>query len=288
MFEVVMTKVFALEKDGGNPCPVVLNADELSSADMQSMTKKFGYESAFVLKADLTGCDVRFRYFVPLHEMEMCIHATIGSITVLVDRGIITVSPVRIQTALGAITAEWERNDSGILVSVNQFLPKKKEKNPTKEEVCRALCITDGDILPLPIRSVATSRYKLIVPLKDKDVVNRLKPDFEYLWELCDKYETTGFYPFAVENVDGKEIYHARQFPKRAGYQEDPATGVAASALGAYLTEVFPAKVVDGWNEFLIVQGVAMGKASCIRSGTLVENSIITATKITGQAELVY
>ncbi|MDO4943402.1 MAG: PhzF family phenazine biosynthesis isomerase [Lachnospiraceae bacterium] len=238
MYQIIQTIVFSAGENGGNPCPVVRDADELSTEDMQAMTAELGFESVYILKPTRPDCDVYFRYFVPLHEMEMCVHATIAAVTTLVRDGIITKSPISIQMALGKISVTWEHIDAGILVAVNQFLPRKIMDGPSKEELCRALRISSSELDELPCCSVATSRYKLIVPLKSTAVLNNLNLDFPYLWELCDKYGTTGFYPFTQEHMEtGEIVYHARQFPKRAGYNEDPATGVAASALGAYLAQ---------------------------------------------------
>lgn len=120
-YEVVHTNVFSLEEGGGNPCPVVLNADDLTTEEMQRMTKDFAHETAFVLEPTRPDCDVKFRFFVPLHEMEMCIHATIGSTTVLVKRGLIKHSPLQVETLLGPVKVEWEVRGSDVDVTVEQF-----------------------------------------------------------------------------------------------------------------------------------------------------------------------
>jgi len=287
MLETVHTVVFEEKPGGGNPCPVTLHADELTTEEMQAMTKEFGQESAFLLRPTRDDCDVKARYFVPLHEMEMCIHATIGSATVLIEKGMCTRSPITYETFYGPVRIDWERRDGKIEVAVSQFLPKYQERNPSREEVCRALNIRPEDIADLPIQSVATSRFKLMVPLASKQIVYGLQPDFEYLWDLCDQYDTTGFYPFAQEVEDGRPVFYARQFPKRAGYPEDPATGVAASALGAYLTRHRVLPVAEGWNSFTIRQGEAMGKPSVIGSACFVEHGEITRTRVSGSAYLV-
>ncbi|MYL64417.1 hypothetical protein GLW07_13755 [Bacillus hwajinpoensis] len=108
-----------------------------------------------------------------------------------------------------------------------------------------------------------------------------LKADFETHWKLCDDVGTSGFYPFAI---DENRNVHARQFPKRAGYHEDPA-GVAASALGAYLAvhQVFGLSG-DGWKSYRVIQGVAMGRPSVIRSEVFIEDNEIRRTRIKGSA----
>ena len=289
MYETVHTVVFATENGGGNPCPVTLNADDLSLDQMQEMTLGFGEESVFLCRSGRPDCDFRPYYFMPLTPTEMCVHATLGSVFVLATRGLITKSPVWYDSVYGPLRIDWERaEDGGIDVAVSQFLPKFKETVPTAEELCRALRIREEDLADGPVESVATSRFKLMIPLKSRELLDALEPDFEYLWALCDKYETTGFYPFVKEtDAEGNAEFCARQFPKRAGYPEDPATGLAAAALGAYLTAHRTVPVQEGWNRFVIRQGEAMGRPSRLVSQVLLENGEITAVRVCGRAEIV-
>ncbi|MGI5962705.1 MAG: PhzF family phenazine biosynthesis protein [Lawsonibacter sp.] len=288
MRETVYTVAFQAQPGGGNPCPVTLHADALTEQEMQRMTKLFGVESAFLMEPTRPDCQVKARYFVPLHEMEMCIHATVASTVVLVERGMFSVSPIVFETSCGAVRADWRREkDGSISVGVFQFLPRFMQKNPSREEVCQVLGITPDDLGEGVIQSVATSRWKLIVPLKNRTVLDGLTPNFEELWALCDRYGTTGLYPFCREDSTQGRLFYARQFPKRAGYPEDPATGVAASALGAYLTKEQIWPVEEGWNCYTIRQGFAMGRPSVIRSDIQVAQGEIVATRVTGSAVLV-
>ncbi|HEX6779941.1 MAG TPA: PhzF family phenazine biosynthesis protein [Ktedonobacterales bacterium] len=72
MVPVVYTRVFGATPKGGNPCPVVGDADALTTEQMQGLAAQFGVETAFVLAPQHVGADLRLRYFVPLYEMEMC------------------------------------------------------------------------------------------------------------------------------------------------------------------------------------------------------------------------
>jgi PhzF family phenazine biosynthesis protein len=284
--KTIFTVVFKAAEGGGNPDPVTLDADELTTEEMLAMAKKFGYESSFVLKPTRPDCDVRYRYFMPLQETEMCLHDTIGTSTVLIREGRVTRSPFFAETMLGPIRIDWTKKGDDIAVAVKQFLPEVKKLAPTKKELCRALGIRESDLGEGPVESVSTSRFKLIVPLRNKEILNALQPDFPYLQALCGKYETTGFCPFAPAPEEGKNVYYDRQFPQHAGYNEDPATGVAASALGAYLV-LIQKNPQNGWHTFEIYQGFAMGRPSHIGSDVLVENGKITETRVRGSAEVV-
>ena len=175
------TIVFQESEGGGNPCPVTLNADALTTEEMQTMTRKFSFESVYLMKPTRSDCDIKARYFVPLHEMEMCIHATIGSATVLVRENMFQKSPIIYETVYGPIQVDWIQEDERIKVSVNQFLPKYADHNPKTAEICAALRISEKDLLDYPVQSVATSRMKLIIPLKSRKILDHLDPDFDKL-----------------------------------------------------------------------------------------------------------
>jgi trans-2,3-dihydro-3-hydroxyanthranilate isomerase len=52
------TVAFQYGPGGGNPCPVTLEADGLTTEEMQQMTFRFQQEAAFLLSPTAPGCDV--------------------------------------------------------------------------------------------------------------------------------------------------------------------------------------------------------------------------------------
>lgn len=109
-------------------------------------------------------------------------------------------------------------------------------------------------------------------------------PDYEALWNLCDACGASGFYVCAQDPVR-KDVFYARQFPCRSGYLEDPATGIAATALGAYVVQHSLMPVVDGWNRVSVYQGHAMGRPSLILADILLESGEITGIRVCGYAQ---
>lgn len=75
---VVDTVAFSRGFGGGTPCPLVLGAESLHPAEMQALAAQFGHETAFLLPPTGPEAAVRLRYFVPRHEMTMCVHATVA------------------------------------------------------------------------------------------------------------------------------------------------------------------------------------------------------------------
>ena len=241
---VQRTVVFADGDGGGNPCPVVLGADGWSADRMQRTAAAMGQETAFVL-APRAGGDARLRYFVPRHEMEMCVHATVASVVVLGRAGALPSGRAQVETPLGVLRVWWDvegrdgwtgaaRGWTGA-ATVEQLRPRFGDPVADPREVLEALGARPDDLDPAvgPVTAVSTARPKLMVPLCSEEALDALQPDVERLWALCEQLDVTGLYPFTLQ-ARGADVA-ARQFPLRVGYDEDPATGVAAGALAAYL-----------------------------------------------------
>jgi PhzF family phenazine biosynthesis protein len=127
------------------------------------------------------------------------------------------------------------------------------------------------------------SRARLIVPLRRAADVQDAAPDHERLWELCRSAQTTGAYLFAPHSDGRAGHVVARQFPVDAGYPEDPATGVAAGALAAYLAhEALPAST--GWLPIEIDQGDAMGRPSRLCASAFADSDGVHRSTVTGRA----
>jgi len=286
--KTIHTTVFSDGRNGGNPCPIIFDYGELTTEEMLKITKDFGFESLFISESSKENAEYEFRYFVPNHEMEMCVHATIAGATFLVQNNFIEKESIAVETILGVKKIKWkEMPDKKILITVNQFSPQFFQMNPDKKKVAECLGISEDiiDITNFPIQSVSTSRPKLIVPIIDDKYLHNLNPNFEVLWATCDRYNTTGFYPFSLQTENKNYDCEARQFPNNVGYNEDPATGVAACALGAYLTKY--SKTINYNNKPIIIgQGKSLGKPSKIMVKTSIHNDSIT-TEVSGYAEII-
>jgi PhzF family phenazine biosynthesis protein len=222
---------------------------------------------------------VALRYFVPRHEMEMCVHATVAASVLLgLSDG------AQVQTPLGLRRVARPGPDAAV---VQQFAPEFGAPVQDTGALTAALGVEAAALGDLPVRSVATARAKLIVPLADEATLDGLRPDVEALWSVCDALAVTGVYAFArpARGADAA----ARQFPVRAGYDEDPATGVAACALGAYLARhALGADAAAGTarHAFTIAQGRAMGRPSLIDAEATTADGAVIATAVGGVAEV--
>jgi PhzF family phenazine biosynthesis protein len=284
--DVVRTVVFSAGPNGGNPCPVVLSAG-LTDAEMQAVARHYGQDTVFLLSPTALNADIQLRYFVPEHEMGISGHATVAAVTVALQTRFVLKSEIRIQTISGIFTAVSREGPEKLLVTLEQS-PPSFAQIASAAQVAKALRIaaTDVALHVGPIQSVSTSRPKLIVPLSDVDALRKVNPDFEALWNLCDQEAVSGLYPFAIPPGNARSRPRARQFPLRAGFPEDAATGVAAAALAAYLTR-YDLRYAAGTHEFQISQGYEMGAPSKIAAITECSKDRITRVAIRGSAEIV-
>ena len=281
MVDVGQWSVFRRGHTGGNPCPVIAEAQSLTSGQMQAIAAHYGHESAFITR--VAPSRVSLRFFVPRHEMRMCVHATIAAITALAGSGSIAGGEADAVTASGEHRVSWA-GDEQPDVTVEQSAPAFGPPAAVHAEVTLALRLPRESIARLaPIRPVSVSRAKLIVPLRHADEVQRARPDFAVLWELCRRLDTTGAYVFAPHPDGDPQHVVARQFPVDAGFPEDPATGVAAAALAAYLAAK-RRQARPTWIPITIDQGDAMGQPSWVRAAALAGPDGITRTSVTGRA----
>lgn len=241
---------------GGNPVPLVLDARDMAAKDMQALAAHHGHESSFVFPSELDGHLCQLRFFVPGHEMEMCGHATVGTLWALRQWGHWSTPQARVQTLSGSVDIEWDDTRGRAWISQ----PAVTTSALTPEQCCAVASVLriDPELPGLHIINASTSRVKTLVRLPSVDALNALAPDFAAMRDVCEAIGSTGLYPYALSD-DGAS---ARQFPKASGYPEDAATGIAAAALWGYLND---AGEVTAGQVYTVRQGVAMGSPSAIQ-----------------------
>jgi trans-2,3-dihydro-3-hydroxyanthranilate isomerase len=105
------------------------------------------------------------------------------------------------------------------------------------ETLADGLGLDPQDILAtsLPAQLVSTGLPQLMVPVRSLAAVQAIKLELGHLQTICQRYETHSLYAFTRETVTLSADVHSRLFAPLAGVHEDPATGSASGALGAYL-----------------------------------------------------
>jgi PhzF family phenazine biosynthesis protein len=261
---------FTNDPRGGNPAGVWIGDALPGDHVMLRLAADVGYSETAFLAPSGTGSDGRFRvrYFSPLAEVAFCGHATIASGVALAERGLaepLPGSPVRgrldLQTNDGSVLVEIETGADGLtLATLTSVAPSVRAPEPWLLEGALDLLGWRADDLDRrlpPAVGFAGVRH-LILAAARLDRLERLDYPFEAMQSLMLRAELTTLQLVWRESA-GR--FRARDPFPVGGVVEDPATGAAAAALGAYLRE--RGEIVPPAT-FEVIQGVEMGRPSRI------------------------
>jgi PhzF family phenazine biosynthesis protein len=250
---------FTSEPTGGNPAGVWIGAALPSADAMQRIAAEVGYSETAFLAPDGSGIEGRFRvrYFSPLAEVPFCGHATIASGVALTSVGgpgdLLLVTndgevPLRVAidadgrtTATLTSVAPWVAEvPAGLLDGVLGLLDWRLDELDPE--------------LP-PAVAYAGVRH-LVIAVRELATLGRLAYPFEPMRELMLAHDLT---TLQLVCPAGPDRFRARAPFAVGGVVEDPATGAAAAAFGAYLRELGR---ITPPATFTIDQGVEMGRPS--------------------------
>lgn len=226
---------------GGNPAGVVPEADGLTTEQMQKIAREMNCsETAFVCSTDTQGADVRVRFFTPQEEVDLCGHATISAFVVLglEDRFRRNLPFTVVQeTNVGLLPVMISRDEQDrVQALMTQASPLFKECDLTRSEAAKLLGLEEADIDPnLPIGLSYTGLWDLMVPIKTLEAFSRMNPDLGSLYTHNRGLGVASTHCYCLETAEAASHLHTRDFSPAVGIPEDPATGTANGALGAFL-----------------------------------------------------
>ncbi|MFW6384672.1 MAG: PhzF family phenazine biosynthesis protein [Halodesulfurarchaeum sp.] len=248
---VLLVDAFAEEPYAGNPAGVVLDAEGLSPGQMQTIAAEIGAsETAFLTPS--SRADRRIRYFTPTTEVDLCGHATIASLLTLDRTGEFEPGDHRIETNVGVLDVTVTESD---VAWMTQSSPDVDEVDLPYEMVAEALGVDEVALEEvgndLPLARASTGLPFLVVPVAFLENLGGADPDFAAIEALAKAVDAEGVYAFTFDTIDAESTIHGRAFVPGAGVPEDPVTGTASGATGAYL-RAFDA--FDEMPEQLIVE----------------------------------
>lgn len=260
---VLQVDAFTDEPLTGNPAGVVPNADDLSDAQMQAIAAEMAVsETAFLRSSE--SADRRIRYFTPTQEVDLCGHATIGSFAHLYDEGL-EPGTTTLETNVGDLEIALE--DDGT-VWMTQERPEVREVDIGYDRVADALGVEqaalEGASDDIPLAVASTGLSFLVVPITYLSDLGSADPEMQTIEELTDALDVTGVYLFTFDALERESTLHGRMFAPGAGVPEDPVTGTASGAVGAYLDH-FGAFDDDFPEELRLEQGHYVDRPGLVR-----------------------
>ncbi|MFD0021559.1 PhzF family phenazine biosynthesis protein [Streptomyces sp. NPDC058382] len=261
--EILRYTAFSTDPDGGNPAGVVLDASGLDEASMLAVAAELGYsESAFLTgPAEATAPGARgyaIRYFSPKAEVPFCGHATVATAVALAERD--GPGDIEFATLAGPVPVTVVREGGELRATLTSVEPHVSDVAPGDlTEALAALDWPAADLDPaLPPRIAYAGARHLVLAAATRERLAALDYDFARLEALMHRIDLT---TLQLVWRASESVFHVRNPFPVGGVVEDPATGAAAAALGAYLRTL---SLVPETTELTLYQGEDMG-----RPGTL-------------------
>ena len=232
--EVLRYAAFATDPAGGNPAGIVLDATGLDDTAMLGIAAAVGYsETAFLFPR--TDRTFAVRYFSPKAEVPFCGHATIATAVALAER--IGQGELVFETAAGTVPVLVTEDGGRLRATLTSVEPHVE--NVTEADVTEALKLLGwaaGELdSALPPRIAYAGARHLVLAAASRERLADLGYDFDALAAYMTARNLTTLQLVWRESAD---TFHVRDPFPVGGVVEDPATGAAAAAFGAYLREL--------------------------------------------------
>ena len=199
----------------GNPAAVVPLNIWISDEIMQNIASENNLsETVFFVEID-GSFDIR--WFTPTCEIDLCGHATLAAAHIIFSELNYTDNKIEFNSKSGKLIVEKNKD----WYTLN-FPSEKFEKIEAPSILKEALNV--------PIINTYKGKWKLMVELETKSIVENLEPDFNLLSQL----ESKGI---IVTSKGEKADFVSRFFAPKLGINEDPVTGSAHSLLIPFWSE---------------------------------------------------
>jgi trans-2,3-dihydro-3-hydroxyanthranilate isomerase len=283
-------KIFDVFTDrplAGNPLAVVLDAEGLDDAAMQSIAAEFNLsETVFVRPGANPAHSASVRIFTPKAELPFAGHPTVGTAVCLAaerfggsgEHDAVVV----LEEKVGAIRCGVRLSGGlGFAEFDCPKLPEKAGEPAAKKPAAAGLGIEATEIgfeNHVPSRWSAGLPYHFI-PVRNMGILARTRID-RAAW--AEAFGGGAVYLYTRDTEGHDHSFRARMFAPAAGIDEDPATGSAVAAFAGPLQDFDD--MPDGEHVAVIEQGYEMGRPSLIRLETSVSGGALAAVRIGGHA----
>lgn len=248
----------------GNPVAVILDAETLSSAQMQQIANWTNLsETTFVLPPTQPDADYRVRIFTPHGELPFAGHPTIGTAHALLEEGIIEPDDedglvqecgaglVRLQAKAG------EPSRIAFELPDPQLAPLAAAELAELEAALGCAVAREAEPMLVDVGPVW-----LVAELADADAVLELRPDFAAIARQSARLGSTGVTVYGRHPEGAQAAIEVRSFAPAHGIDEDPVCGSGTGSVGAFIRHAGQREALG--DAFLASQGAAVGRSGLI------------------------
>ncbi len=290
-FDFATLDVFTNRRFAGNGLAVVLDADPLTTEQMQAIAREFNLsETIFVMKPADPAHTARVRIFFPTGEIPFAGHPTLGCAIFLAEQkykpGCSFETLIMLEEVAGLVPVKISRiGDVSTGVFTAPIVPHAaKAALPSPALAAKALSLNENEIGfgAHCIGAWQGGPTFLFVPVKSRDALARCTVSEPSWSEMTGTSRIWNAYAYTAGGDHAETNYRARMFAPAAGVSEDPATGSATALLAAQL--LASKELADGKTRLKLEQGYEMGRPSDLVLEADVAGGQLTAVRVGGQA----
>jgi trans-2,3-dihydro-3-hydroxyanthranilate isomerase len=288
----VTADVFTDRMFGGNPLAVVVDAEGLTTAQMQSIAMEFNYsESTFVLKPQNPRHTAKVRIFTPRIEVPFAGHPNVGTAFLLAKqsefRSAAQTGTFIFEELAGLVPITLMRHE-GAVVGAELRAPERLSRRGLVGQEAAAACLSlqphDVRVQSHPAQVVSVGLPFLVIEVVGREALRRSKPNITVMSEVLPLDGADAVFAYWPEPQDrastAETQLHARMFSPFDGILEDPATGSACAAAVALLATLqYERPAQRSWR---IHQGLEMGRPSVLMARTVSRAGEVEETYIGG------
>ncbi len=267
----IQADVFTDRAFAGNPLAIIPDGSGLSTEQMQAIAQEMNLsETTFVLPAEDPSATIRLRIFTPVKELPLAGHPVVGTCFILAQRGRLPLEEgtnrIFQECGAGVLPVDIHVREGKIArVYMTQASPQFFRSTTSRQLLAAAVGLDEDRLLPdgLPAEVVSTAIPQLMVPAQGLKDLEAIELDLVAMRKVFQTMETDCFMIFTRQTVQPNSTVHARMFAPELGVPEDPATGSAGGALGAYLVR-HGVLNANPTAHLIVEQGYEMGRPSTI------------------------
>lgn len=303
IYRFIQLDVFTDKALDGNPLAVFPESEGLSDEEMQKIARETNLsETVFVLPSRDPKTLRRLRIFTPTSEIPFAGHPIVGTWNALAREGIVPLpdggsgwTRILQEVGIGVLPVDiqfFEDRPLQVVMTTGNFeITAEVDDWHDQAELARALGRNREDLdEELPIQVISTGLPSLAVPIRSLHDLRHCRVNAALLSDLYNRFGATACYAFTRETLEvGEARAHARLFAPDYNIPEDPATGSAAGALGAYLVHhgAVAIEPIEGRFKFVIEQGDFINRPSRIHLDVKGNTRIIEEVRVGGSSVVV-
>jgi PhzF family phenazine biosynthesis protein len=279
---IVQVDAFTERAFGGNPAAVILDAQGLSDAQMQSIATEMRVAGTAYL-TPVTGGDAqwRLRWFTPTREIAYSGHTTLAAVHALIEAGRLRNDHVAFETQSGRLGARVVADKTRRLIWLEPKLPALLPFTAQLGHVREALGLAAAAGWAHP---VTTPDHDLLIPVAGLDVLRALRPNMAALADVATHAGVRGVCLVSRETVEKGSATHCRFFAPHFGIPEDIVTGSVHSSIGVWLLDAGVLHADGALAAFTAEQGDGLGRPGRLRVELQVRAGAVTRVRVGGSA----